>query len=244
VVSRDRLFLTVAGGQGEVDNLHLPPPFDELIARFDANHDGRIGLDELPDSLLHTDRRATGGAGNRTLKEAFLRFFGARSASYDRAEWEEKIRGLEEFARSGRMQSAVISARLDGLGDVTRSHVVWRDGRGVPEVPSPLLYRDRLYVVKNGGIVIARDAATGKPVFEGRIGAEGGYYASPVAAAGRIYVASDVGVISVFEAADTLKVIARSELGEPVFATPAIVAGMLYVRTAGHLYAFGKRGAE
>jgi outer membrane protein assembly factor BamB len=241
VVAGGRLFLTGTGGQGEVENLLPPPPFDEMIARYDRNGDGRIGTDELPDSLLHTDRGASGGAGNRTLREAFVRFFGARSADYDRAGWEEKVVALEEFARSRRMQSAVLAVRLGGRGDVTRSHVLWREERRVPEVPSPLVYRERLVVLKNGGIVVAREAATGRTVFEGRLGAPGGYYASPVAGGGRIYAASDAGVVTVFAAGDTLEVLARADLGEAVFATPAIAGGNLYVRTARHLYAFGER---
>jgi outer membrane protein assembly factor BamB len=109
----------------------------------------------------------------------------------------------------------------------------------VPEVASPLLYKDRLYLVKNGGIVVAREATTGKTVFQDRLGAPGGYYASPVAASGRIYAASDLGTVTVFEAGDTLRVLARNELSEPILATPAIVEGTLYVRTLSHLYAFG-----
>jgi hypothetical protein len=241
VVAGGRLFLTGTGAQGEAENLLLPPSFDDMIARHDRNGDGRIGTDELPDSLLHTDRGASRGAGNRTLRDAFVRFFDARSATYDRAGWEEKIAGLAEFARSRRMESAVLAARLGGRGDVTRSHVLWREDRRVPEIPSPLVYRDRLFVLKNGGIVVARDAATGKTAFEGRLGAPGGYYASPVAGGGRIYAASDVGVITVFEAGDRLEVLARADLGEAVFATPAIAGGNLYVRTDRHLYAFGER---
>jgi outer membrane protein assembly factor BamB len=75
-------------------------------------------------------------------------------------------------------------------------------------------------------------------VFEARIGAPGGYYASPVAANGRVYVASDAGVVVVFEAQDTLQVLARNDLGEPILATPAVADGALYVRTTSHLYAF------
>ena len=68
----------------------------------------------------------------------------------------------------------------------------------------------------------------------------GDYYASPVAGDGKIYVASQRGVVAVLRAGDTLDVLARNDLGEPILATPAIVDGKLYVRTEGHLYAFGK----
>ena len=84
--------------------------------------------------------------------------------------------------------------------------------------------------MKNGGIV-----------YQARLDAPGGYYASPVAAAGRIYAAADTGTVAVFEAGDTLRVLARNDLAEPIFATPAIVEGTVFVRTASHLYAFGSR---
>ena len=105
---------------------------------------------------------------------------------------------------------------------------------------SPLLYQGRVYSMKNGGIVLSRDAGSGKTMMQARLGAAGGYYASPIAAGGRIYVASDEGTVVVFEAADTLRVLARNALPEPIMATPAIADGALYVRTLNRLYAFGE----
>ena len=85
-----------------------------------------------------------------------------------------------------------------------------------------------------------RGPQTGKSLYDERVGAEGGYYASPVAAAGRIYVASDRGVVTVLQAGDSFKVLSRTELKETIMATPAIVGDALYVRSAGHLWAFGE----
>ena len=101
-----------------------------------------------------------------------------------------------------------------------------------------MLYRNRLYFVKNGGILTCREPATGKTIFERRLGAAGGYYSSPVAADGRIYVASDLGAVTL-EAGDTLKVLAPNDLREPIMATPATIDGKLYIRTARQLFAFG-----
>ena len=85
-------------------------------------------------------------------------------------------------------------------------------------------------------------AKTGRPVFEQeRLGAEGAYRASPVAANGRIYFTSANGVVSVIEAGEILKVVARNDLKENTGATPAIADDRLYVRTEGHLWAFGER---
>ena len=61
-----------------------------------------------------------------------------------------------------------------------------------------------------------------------------------MAAGGRIYFASEEGVVSVIGGGDTLEVLARNDLEEPIFATPAIVESVIYVRTPEHVYAFGK----
>ena len=84
------------------------------------------------------------------------------------------------------------------------------------------------------------DAGSGKVIFRGRLGALGAYFSSPVAAGGRIYFASEAGIVSVIGSGDRLDVLARNDLEEPVFATPAIVESVIYIRTPGHVYAFGK----
>ncbi len=76
-------------------------------------------------------------------------------------------------------------------------------------------------------------------MYSGRLGAPGYYYSSPIAADNRIYVASADGVVVVLDAGDQLKVLAANELDGAILATPALVDGVLYVRTANHLYAFG-----
>lgn len=138
------------------------------------------------------------------------------------------------------MKSVTCAVRTCGTGDVTESHRVWSEPKGVPEVPSPLLYRGRLYGVKNGGVFLCRDAANGRTIFEERLGAPGGYFASPVAAEGRIYTASDRGVISVVAAVDQLHVLAQTDLKEAIMATPALVEDKLYLRSAGYLWAFSE----
>ena len=105
----------------------------------------------------------------------------------------------------------------------------------------PLVYRDRVYTVTNGGIVTALERGSGTVIYRARLGAGGVYYSSPVEAGGKIYFASGDGVVCVADASgDMLNVIARNDLGEPIFATPAIVDGRTYVRTTGYLHAFGK----
>jgi outer membrane protein assembly factor BamB len=240
------LFLSATGMQGEVDNVTVPPSFDEMIARYDQNKNGQVETDEIPETLLTTDRRASDGAGNLSLRRLLAFFAQGKTppTTYDRAQWDAIVNSTTQLMDGPMMQSGVLAVRTGGRGDVTKSHVQWIESRGVGEVPSPLLYRNRLYTVKSGGIVLSREAATGKTVFQARLGAPGGYYASPVAAAGRIYAASDAGMVVVFEARDTLEVLARNDLQEPILATPAIADGALYVRTLSHLYAFGPAKAS
>jgi len=96
--------------------------------------------------------------------------------------------------------------------------------------------------VKGGGLASAYDAKSGSPIFQAeRLDASGEYYASAVTADGRVYVTSQRGVISVLDASsDTLKVLAKNDLKAPVFASPAIVDGVIYVRTNKHVCAFGQ----
>jgi outer membrane protein assembly factor BamB len=85
------------------------------------------------------------------------------------------------------------------------------------------------YMADSGKLVLDRQ----------RLGALGQYVASPVAADGRIYAASETGIIVVFRAGDVLEILARNDLGERIVATPAIADDKLYIRSAQHLWAFG-----
>jgi len=187
--------------------------------------------------MLAVDRKATGGAGNMPLRQ-MLGMTGAGGAPLDQATWEKMLTQFDEFLNGDFMTTRVMAIRTGGVGDVSKSAVIWSESKGVPEIPSPLLLKDRIYLVKSGGVAICREMKTGKTIFEERLGAEGGYFASPVAAGGRIYVASDRGTVTVFEAGDSLKILAKNALGEAIIATPAIVDGKLYIRTKTKLYAF------
>ena len=133
----------------------------------------------------------------------------------------------------------IMAVRLGGENDVTKTNIVWSEERAVPEVPASLVYKERVYTVTNGGIASVLDAKTGKLIYRGRLGAGGLYYSSPIAAADRVYFCSGSGVVTVIQSdGESLQVLSRNDLGEPIFATPAIVEGKLYVRTTGRLYAF------
>jgi outer membrane protein assembly factor BamB len=152
----------------------------------------------------------------------------------NKGEWDAFL----AFLRSN--EDNVLAIRPGGSGDSSKSHVAWKASRGISEMPSPLFYRGRLYFVRDGGMVTSYTPDSGRVVLDRqRLGTLGQYVASPIAADGRIYAASEAGTIVVFRAGDTLEVLARNDLGESITATPAIADHKLYVRTANHLWAFG-----
>ena len=240
VVVDGRILLSAAGVQGEPANMTLPPDFNEALKLWDKNGDGLIVRSEIPPDYLLTDRKA-GGKGDMKLRQMLGWFQREESdRGYNREGWgklQEMLRGF----RDGELNRPnLMLVRVGGQGEVTKTHVNWQDGRGVPEIPSPLVYRDRIYLVRNGGLLACRNLANGKVIFDERIEAPGGYFASPIAADGRLYLASDRGMITVVEAGDQLHVLARNDVGEPVFASPAAVDGALYIRGSQHLWAFGR----
>ena len=153
----------------------------------------------------------------------------------DEAEWN-RYRAARKSARG------MWAFRLGGAGDVTETNSVWHQEKGVPQRPSPLLYRDVVYLVNDGGIVTAYDPATGRVLSQARLrDAVDAYYASPVAADGKIYLVSELGKVAVLAADGTLSVLAVNDLDDVSYATPAIAGGRLYVRTRSTLYCFGLR---
>jgi outer membrane protein assembly factor BamB len=127
-----------------------------------------------------------------------------------------------------------------GKGDITESHVLWQVSRQLPYVSSPVAVNGRVFTMKNGGLVSCYEAKSGRVIYQGqRVDAAGEYYSSAVAAGGRIYITSQRGTLVVLDAtSESLKVLSRSEMGDPVFATPAVLDGVVYLRTEKHLYAF------
>jgi outer membrane protein assembly factor BamB len=236
-VGEGQIIITGTGVLGEPSELIRPPTFADMLAKYDANKDGKISMDEIPKTMLAVDRKATGGAGNMPLRQ-MMGMTGAGGMPLDQAAWDKMLEQFDEFLKGDFMTTRVMAVRTGGTGDVSKSAVIWSESKGVPEIPSPLLLKDRIYLVKSGGVAICRDAKTGKSVFEERLGAEGGYFASPVAAGGRIYAASDRGTVTVFDSGNSLRVLAKNELAEPIMATPAFANGKIYIRTKTKLYSF------
>ncbi|MFI5381186.1 MAG: PQQ-binding-like beta-propeller repeat protein [Tepidisphaerales bacterium] len=126
------------------------------------------------------------------------------------------------------------------VNDITATHKLWTWNKPVSTIASPLFYQGRIYLIRDGGMLTCLDAKTGAAAYENkRVGATGEFWASPLAADGRIYLASRNGSVCVVAAGDEFKTIAKNEMGERITATPAIADNKLYIRTEKHLWAFG-----
>lgn len=178
------------------------------------------------------------------LEKTFMKgMFNSQDTDHDgkltRAEWDAQLKFLAASKNSA------FAVKLGGSGDVTKTHVVWRQTKGLPYVPSGIVSDGLYLLVKDGGLITAYDTKTGKGVYvQKRAAATGGYYASPIAANGLIYLtALQDGSITVLKVGGPEpEVMARNPpLDERVAATPAIANDTLYVRTDGHLYAFAEK---
>jgi len=134
-----------------------------------------------------------------------------------------------------------LAIRPQGTGDLTGSAVVWEYNKGLPYVPSPLVYQDLLYMVKNGGILTCLEAASGRMLKQVRLAGNDNYYSSPVAGDGKLYLASEHGVVSVLRAGAKCELISSRDFQERTVATPVIADRKIYLRTEKALYCFGSR---
>jgi outer membrane protein assembly factor BamB len=138
------------------------------------------------------------------------------------------------YATSG-PGAATYAVRPGGRGDVTGSHVVWKHERGNPFVPSAILVGDYFYMVDDHGIATCLEAPSGKTAWRKRF--SGDYTASPVAADGKIYFTNEAGeTLVIASGTDRYQELARNAIGEPVFASAAVAAGRLYLRSATQLW--------
>jgi outer membrane protein assembly factor BamB len=209
---------------GPDDKQNQLPSFDALLQMADADKDGAISKAEAQKTLL---------------KDGFDSLDVNKDGKITRDEWDSL---LKMFAEA---QNSAFALAPGGTGDISRTHVLWKKTKGLPYVPSAIVYRGQVVMVRDGGLVSAYDAKTGKEVYlQERVAAQERYYASPVAAHGHIYLTSlESGVVTVLKAGtDKPELVAKNpKLGERVAATPAIADDTLYLRTASKLYAFAER---
>jgi outer membrane protein assembly factor BamB len=207
------------GGPDDPEN--QMPTFDSLLKDLDADKDGTLAREEA-------EKRFQGYFDSQDMN---------KDGTVTRDEWDRLIKFMTEG------QNTAFALKAGGTGDVTQSHVLWKQTKGLPYVPSAIVYRGQYVMVKDGGIVTAYDVKTGTEMYHRRAAESGSYYASPVAANGHIYFTSLDGAVTVLKAGSQQPdVVAKNpKLDERTAATPAIADDTLYVRTEKHLYAFAEK---
>ncbi len=220
VIAGDTMYINGYGSpEGEPGRKIVVPSADEVWKTADADTNGTLSRPEFPKFTAAFWFDVVDLNLNGTLTKD---------------EWEYYRAALES-------ENGMLAIRLGGKGDTTATAVRWKYHRSVPQLPSPLFYRDVLYMVNDGGIVTTLNPQTGEMIKQGRLtGALGAYYASPVAADGHIFFISERGAVAVLPPTGDLTPIVVNDLKEDCYATPAFADGRIYVRTTAALYAFGK----
>ncbi len=136
----------------------------------------------------------------------------------------------------------LLAVRPSGMGDVTDTHVAWSVRRRTPEIPSPLIVGDLMFMVTEGGVVSCLEAGNGNEVWKARLA--GDYWASPLYADGKIYFFSQEGDVSVISAGREFQLITENEFDEGFIASPAVADNTLILRSRTHLYCIEKTVSE
>jgi outer membrane protein assembly factor BamB len=136
----------------------------------------------------------------------------------------------------------IYAIRADAAGDITDNHtaIAWTQERGGNYMQTPLLDNGLGYFCFDSGVLSVYKMATGERQYQQRLGGgTSGFTSSPVAAGGHLYITNEEGHSYVLALGPDYKLLAESEIGETVMATPAISDGVLYMRGGKHLFAIG-----
>jgi outer membrane protein assembly factor BamB len=142
--------------------------------------------------------------------------------------------GTNVVISTGNGKAEMIAVRLGGTGSLTETNILWRNSRGTPRMPSPVIVGELLFLLSDGGIATCLEAATGKELWQERLGGE--YAASLLSAGDRIYYFSQDGKATVLKAARTFEIAAVSRLDGGFMASPAVLGHTFILRTRTHLY--------
>ncbi|HVA51395.1 MAG TPA: PQQ-binding-like beta-propeller repeat protein [Pirellulales bacterium] len=216
---RGLLYVATWSPGGDTDARVAMDPWPTAVKKFDADGDGKLTQEEVNDP---------------EVLDRFFRIDLDQNKKLDEAEWTKYARVFELA------QNTLLAIRPGGSGDVTDQAIVWEYRKGLPYVPSPLVYRGVLYLVKNGGILTCLDAASGRLLKQLRLPSNEGYYASPVAGDGKVYIASEPGVVTVVNTGSATSTLSSHDFGERTMATPVIAGGDVYLRTEKALYCFAR----
>lgn len=219
VVNDGTIYMATWAPGGDAGARVTMQDWDVAVEGFDNNGDKKISRDELSDGPVLT---------------RFYRIDIDQDGGLDQNEWERHAKVFETA------QNSILAIRPSGDGDITESDVTWRFDRGVPYVATPVVVNDTIFMVKDGGILTSLNARTGEKGRQARLPGRGNYYASPYHGDGKLYIASERGVMTVVSAEIDWKVLSSHDFDEAIYATPVVIDDQIYLRTEKALYVFKK----
>lgn len=219
VPQSDRVYMASWSPGGDVGARLNLDAWEAALAKWDKDKDDQLAKAEIDD---------------REVLDRFYRMDLDQSGKLIQTEWD---RHSEVFRRA---QNAILALKPTGRGELSASDVMWKYQRGVPYVATPLLDNGIIWMVKDGGLVTKIAAEDGTVLSEERLPALGNYYASPVTGDGKVYFASEQGVVSIVRNKRDWEVLSSRNFREKIYATPVIERDRVLIRTEKALYCFAK----
>lgn len=221
VIAGSRCFVNAYSGSiGDMGYPTLGIPFDQAVRDHDADKDGKIATTEYGDAQLHI---------------LWFLFDLDEDQKLDREEWE--------FGQAANdAKGGFFALELGGRGALAPEKVAWRydSPRGLSGFSTPLVVGDAVFMIGDGGLLTTIDTKSGAVVKQERVGQPDGYFASPVAGDGKVYLVGQKGILSVVSAEADWKELASHALEseEEFWATPALSSKAVFVRSTQALYCF------
>lgn len=238
IVAGQEVIVATWNQTGEASLTPKFPTYDKMLSENDKNADRLIDRQELP-RLFYFHRSAGTEAPQNGYPFPFAHGDRNKNGTISRDEWDAVLDRQSErvagFVKHGLIGIPLESEGLLGEGDIRRL-----ESQGIPEVPSPISYGGHVYFVKNGGVLTCVDLAKGKRRSRIRTRGTGTHYASPIIADGKLFSTAGNGTVSVLSVGPRPRILAVNKMGVSTYATPAVVQGVIYVRTHEKLYAFGE----
>ncbi len=145
------------------------------------------------------------------------------------------------YVSAGSQAKRSMALRLASDEDLGgKERIVWRYDKGAAYVPSPIYYQDHFYLISDRGVITCLKARSGEVAYEDRMPEAGAIKSSLLAGDGKIYVSNQEGKTFVIKAGPEFEVLAINSINEPIWASPAVSQGTIYLRGAEHLYAIGQ----
>ncbi len=236
IIVGDKVVVNTWYNLSEADERPPVLDYNGLVQKYDSDKNRKISKDEFPDDLKLFQR-----AEILDIEESFVNieiFWSELDQNHDGYMDSEEWKVITEWWEYYTRPSGLLAINTASNGNLTDSDILWRVTEKVSEVPSPVFYNNRIYMIKDGGFLTCINPETGEKIYQERIGIPGAFIASPVAANGHIYVFGYSGKLIIVKAGDELEIISQHDFEDNIGATPAIIGNTIYIRTKSKLLAF------